>query len=473
MPSTSSFGSRWLWLICFSGMILIFLIRLAFPSPVITPDSKFFSVLADNIVINHCYSVSDPQTGDCNPYWGPKPPGYAFFIALIRRLVDTDPLRVVFAQTAIFALAAATALWASYSWHKSVAAILVSLLMLAFSPVSVAWPRWVLTETLAAAAGLWAFAALFRSLAARRMRVVVAAMAIGGATLVRWDQIWLLAPASICAFYLGGFSKGLRDTVAMGFSAAIPVLAMIMRAALVGLPLLPATISDPEFARGGVVAFWRQAALTQEATSGFLWPIWSQEYKDLTRFDYSSIGSSFNTVRFHVLMDRLSTLPRGSPLPADIDAELAELAAAAKESGISSTLNLIWQRASKMWTAKDAVFSSGWLSLPSAQIAENLCRMYRIVLALCCLMLLAFVRGAASVVLVGLLSYVVLRTISLASFTALEIRYLTPMFPAMEIVLASLVVGVIGRICGLRIYDDFVAHSVDRKGLFEFKANFC
>jgi hypothetical protein len=283
MPSASSFGSRWLWLICFSGVILIFLIRLAFQSPVITPDSKFFFLLADNIDINHCYSVSDPQTGDCNPSWGGQPPGYPFFIALIRRLVGTDPLRVVFAQTAIFALAAATALWASYSWHKNVAALLVSLLMLAFSPVSIAWARWILTETLAAAAGLWAFAALFRSLGARRMRVVVAAMAIGGATFVRWDQIWLLAPASICAFYLGGFSKGLRDTAAMGFIAAIPVLAMIMRAALVGLPLLPGMIpsSDPEFARGGVVAFWRQAALTQEATSGFLWPIWSQEYKDL------------------------------------------------------------------------------------------------------------------------------------------------------------------------------------------------
>jgi hypothetical protein len=139
-------------------------------------------------------------------------------------------------------------------------------------------------------------------------------------------------------------------------------------------------------------------------------------------------------------MDRLSTLPRGSPLPADIDAELAELASAAKESGIGSTLNLVWERAAKMWTAKDGIFSSGWYSLPSAQIAEHLCHVYRIVLVLSCLILLLFVRGAASVVLVGLLSYVALRTIFLASLTALEVRYLTPMFPVMEIVLASLVV---------------------------------
>jgi hypothetical protein len=435
MPSTSPFDSRWLWLICFFGLILIFLIRVALPAPVITNDSKFYFLLADNINMNHCYSVSDPQIAECKPSWGSQPAGYPAFIALVKRLAGANPLQVVFAQTAVFALAAATALWATYSWHRSVAALLVPLLMLAISPVSIAWSRWVLTETLAAAAGLWAFAIIFRSVGDRRMRVVAAAIAIGGATFVRWDQIWLLAPACICAFYLGGFFKGLRDTAVMSFIAAVPVLAMIMRAALVGLPLLPG-VNDPGFARG-VVAFWRQAALTQGATSGFLWPIWSQEYKDLARFDYGSIGSSFNTVRFHVLMDRLSTLPSGSPLPEDIDAELAELASAT--TGIGSTLNLIWRRAAEMWTAKDPIFFSGWNSLPSAQIGENLCHVYRIVLILSCLILLLFVRGAASVVLIGLLSYVALRTIFLASLTALEVRYLMPMFPGMEIVLASLV----------------------------------
>jgi hypothetical protein len=446
MLSVSSFGFRRLWVICFFSVILIFLIRLAFPSPVITNDSKYFFLLADNININHCYSSSDPEIAECKPSWGSQPPGYPVFVALVRRLAGTNPLRIVLAQTAIFALAAATALWASYSWHKSVAALLVSLLMLTFSPVSVAWPRWVLTETLAAAAGLWAFAVLFRSVGDRRMRVVAAAIAIGGATFVRWDQIWLLAPASICAFYLGGFSKGLRDTAAMGFIAAVPVLAMILRAALVGLPLLPGMISsDPEFGRTGAVAFWRQAAVTQGATSGFLWQMWGQEYKNLTQFDYNSIRSSFNTARLHVLMDRLSTLPPGSPLPADIDAELAELASA--DSGIGPTLNLIWHRAVKMWTAKDAIFSSGWRSLPSEQIVENLCHVYRIALILSCLIVLPFVRGAASVVLVGLLSYIALRTIFLASQTALEVRYLMPMFPVTEIVLASLVVGVTGQIC--------------------------
>jgi hypothetical protein len=338
-------------------------IRLAFASPMITEDSKFFVLLADNMNINHCYSVSNLQLAECKPSWGSQPPGYPVFIALVRRLVGTDPLQVVFAQTTVFALAAATALWAFYSWHKSVAALLGSLLMLAFSPVSVAWPRWVLTETLAAAAGLWVFAALFRSLGARRMRVITAALAIAGATLVRWDQIWLLVPASLCAFYLGGSSKGLRDTAAMGFIAALPFLAMIARAALVGLPLLPSMISDAKFARGGVVAI----------------------------------------------------------------------------------LNLIWQRAEKIWTGKDAIFSSGWSSLPSAQMAENLCHVYRMVLILSCLSLLLLVRGAVFVLVVGLLSYVALRTIFLASLTALEIRYLMPMFPVMEIVLASLVFGVIGR----------------------------
>ena len=49
-------------------------------------------------------------------------------------------------------------------------------------------------------------------------------------------------------------------------------------------------------------------------------------------------------------------------------------------------------------------------------------------------------------VLAGLLSYLALRTCFLASLTELEIRYLMPMVPAMEIVVASLAFRGAGRI---------------------------
>jgi len=307
--------------------------------------------------------------------------------------------------------------------------------------VTVAWPRWVLTETLAAAAGLLVVTALFRSLKAQKMKVLITGMAIAFATFVRWDQIWLLVPAALCAFYLGGSLKGLRHTAIIGIITALPILAMILRAALVGLSLLPAnTIETDSYLARGVWVFYKKAALTQEATSGFFWPLWSREYEGVAqRFNFDSIISSFNTARFHTLMDQISALPNGSPLPADMNAELMELAGAEKMSGIGSTFNLTFHRGARMWTDKDTIFYSGWSSMPSAQMAESLSHVYRIVLILACLVLLIRTRGAEFVFLVGLLSYVVLRTFFFASLAMIEIRYLMPMFfPVMEIVIASL-----------------------------------
>jgi hypothetical protein len=440
-------GSRSMWLIGLC-IIPIFLVRLAFPSPMISPDSKLYLRLASNLIDNHCYSDLELKTAKCIPTWGSsQPPGYPVFIAMVRLLFVTDPAQVVlaqnvvFIQTALFALAAVSALWASYSWHKRVEALLGSLIIITFSPITIAWPRWVLTETLAAAAGLLVLTALFRSLKAQKMNVILTGLAIAGATFIRWDLICLLVPSTMCAFYLSGFSKGLRHAVIIGAITALPILAMIGRAGLVGLPLLPSITLDRDlYLPKGVFIFYKKAAITKEAMSGFVWPMLDRTYEGVAQnFNYNSISSSFNTVQFRTLMDRISELPSGSPLPADMNAELIELAGTPKVSGIGSTIYLILQRALKMWTGKDPAIASSWNPLALEQMAESLSQVYRIVLILVCLILLFRTRGKEFVLLVGLLTYVVVRTLFLASLVMLEIRYLMPMFPVMEIVIASLV----------------------------------
>jgi len=367
---------------------------------------------------------------------------------MVRLLIGTDPQQTVFAQkvvlfqAALFSIAAAIALWSSYSWHKSIPALISSLILITLSPLSIAWPRWVLTETLAAAAGLLVFAALFCSFAAQRMKVIKTGIAIALAIFLRWDQIWLLVPAFLCAFYLGGYSRGLRHTVTIGLIAIFPILAMIGRAGLVGIPLLPnnSITSDPYLAKG-VWVFFQKTALTQDATSGFLWSMWDRRYEELNRvFNYDSIFSSYDTVRFRSLTDRISALPNGSPLPADIDAELVDLAGASKKLGIGLTLNFTFQRAIKMWTAMDTIFYSGWMQLPSAKTVETFSFAYRILLIITCILLLLRARGVEFVLLVGLICYIAFRTFFFASLTMLEIRYLMPMFPVMEVALVSLAV---------------------------------
>jgi hypothetical protein len=124
------------------------------------------------------------------------------FLGALQALGLQSLYYVVLIQTAIFAIAATYALWAAYSWHKSLPTLLISGAILPLSPATIAWPRWVMTETLAGAAALWVFAEIFRSLALRRLRILQLSLALATATLVRWDQIWLLVPAAACAIYI-------------------------------------------------------------------------------------------------------------------------------------------------------------------------------------------------------------------------------------------------------------------------------
>lgn len=311
-PTSRLRGSlnRWLIGLC---VIPIFLARFAFPSPMISPDSKLYLLLANNLINNHCYSDLELKPAKCIPTWGSsQPPGYPIFIAMVRLLLGTDPTQVelaqnvVFIQTVIFALAAVTALWASYSWHKSVEALIGSLFIITFSPITIAWPRWVLTETLAAASGLLVLATLFLSLEAKKMNVVITGLAIAGAVFIRWDLICLLVPATMCALYLSGFYKGLRHAVIIGAITVLPILAMIVRAAFLGLPLLPSITfdRDPNLPRG-VIIFYKKAALTSGAMSGFVWPMWDRSYEGLAQnFDInllSALSTQYNFGPFWIV----------------------------------------------------------------------------------------------------------------------------------------------------------------------------
>jgi hypothetical protein len=443
------------------GIIPMVLARVVIFRPEVTTDSLLYMQIAANVSDQNCYSHLESQ-GKCIPTWGSnQPAGYPLFIALIRSFMGSLPStmeiadQVILWQSILFSLAAAIALVASYSWHRSIPILVISYLVLAFSPLTVGWARWVLTETLAAAGSLLVFAAIFHSLAKRKLAPILIGLAVAFAFAFRWDQIWLLIPAILVALFLGGWKKGIVQSIWMGLLSILPLLGMVIRAAFAGISLLPtlAGISllptkmenDPYLARG-VWQFFKASALTQEATSSLLWPLWDREYQWLKDdFVQNSIIPAARTNEFFSLLDQVSHLPNGLPLPAPINSAFLELADALEKNNLVSKITLVMQRSFYMWSKKDGIFFSGWDFTPINRWIEPYSRVYRLVLIFGSLLAFFLTKRDKRVLAIGLFLFVVLRTLFCASLpiTMIEIRYLVPAYPCMEITLVIFLVGMI------------------------------
>lgn len=400
-------------------------------------DSQDYFALSLNLLNNGCYSLSDFRSGACVPSWGSQPPGYPLFLVAVQLLVGPLYLDFVLAQICLFAVAATAAIRAAYAWHRNTVALIASIVWMAASPTSLGWSGWLLTETLAAAAGLWVFTELAWSLLEGRMRIWRLALALTTAVLMRWDQIALIVPIAVCCWYLRGSLAAIRQTVMFSAAACVPLMAMIARAAAVGLPLLPSVVANPGVP-AGAATYWRSHALSQMALPQLLWPAISGryalagQYVDPSAFRPGHIGKEADRLALRAALDAIAQLPDGTPFPAVLDDRFRVLSA---EHGGNRQFDwrLLTDRAVLLWGQRDGLLFSGWVNTLHKVPAETCAQAFRLGIMAMFLIALAWVGGPFAALLGGIGGYVAARTVLLVSLTALETRYLMPMMPMMEI----------------------------------------
>src|ERR1019366_1749948 len=152
--------------------------------------------LAKNIIQHFCYSA-DPN---CAPAWERQPPGFPLFIAFVSLIAGPSSQQIVQFQTLTFGGAI---LYLLYSARKLFEARnLGGAVLLSISPLTIAWSRYILTETISAAAALYVLAECMRSLEKRKLRTVGIGVSAGMAILVKWDLITLFALVLPIALYL-------------------------------------------------------------------------------------------------------------------------------------------------------------------------------------------------------------------------------------------------------------------------------
>ena len=144
---------------------------LAFPTG--GGDSDVYMTVAQNILSGCGVSLSDPASGLCVPHFGGNQgPGYPFFMAVVWLLSGHADMAVRLVQAAILAGAIGFATWALAALLESRGAGLALGLVLALSPLELAWPRYLQTETLALAAVICFFAVVLLSIRDGRVRIV-------------------------------------------------------------------------------------------------------------------------------------------------------------------------------------------------------------------------------------------------------------------------------------------------------------
>lgn len=307
---------------------LAFLLRLPFVllAPAITPDGETALLVAENMRLNACVSVSDPATGACLPHaGGNQPPFYPAVIALSHALFgpgDQTPVRIV--QAAAYAaavgwLARAAALFAG----ASAAGWAVGLAM-AFSPVQIAWPRFLLTESFALAGALWVFAECLLSLHERRLRVLPLTAALLAAIAARYDSVLLAAPVAATGFLLHRPLAAIRKGAVMVVLLAIPIGLWTWRNLSVGLNLRPDTFMKTGEPNPAGFLAWCDTWVATLYEGTFSYRAAYREY-DQMQIGPGAWNDEAERARVEALLAELAR-HAGEAFPAHVDRGFAELA---------------------------------------------------------------------------------------------------------------------------------------------------
>jgi len=447
---------------------------LAFPAT--GGDWDIYSTVAENILRGCGVSLSPPGSGQCVPHFGGNQlPGYPAFVALIWLVSAHSDMAVRVAQVLLYAAALGRLLVVVRRYTGSDQATAAVGLVMALSPLQVAWPRYTQTETLALASAIWLFAEILASFREGRLRAVPIGLALVAATFIRLDGVLLCVPVAIAGFILHRPVGAIRIGGVAAMILLVPIVGWTARNIAVGVPVMPSAMVVPDNAPApsGYLA-WGKTWISQV----YQLPGWGF---GVTRFNYDSIqidDKAFDSpVEKQRVMGWLAELAKykGKPFPPAIDARFAELARErTARAPFRTYVVLPAERAIAMW--KNPFSSFGWPNeLPSGVADQqrlqasrnftslmNLAREYPfravskaftggyravLLLAFAVMAILSFGRQLSDFrwVVWTVAGWIAARTLLLAAVNVFETRYTAPTSPAIELVVVLGLLILLGR----------------------------
>ena len=341
--------------------------------PELGGDYEIYTTVAENILNGCGVSLSNPLTDECVPHFGGNHgPGYPLFLSLIWSIFNHSDNAVRIIQSIIYALSCLWLMRSTYILTQDKKVMIFIAILLACSPLMIAWPRYVQTETLAIAATIYLLAELILSVAIKRIRIISIGLALIFATWIRLDNVFLVVPVAVTVIYMQGLKAGIIKglLIAMIFSSSWAV--WTARNIIVELPnLIPSDMVMPDGSRSPTGYLkWTKTWITHEyERPGALWGINRKNYLGITIPEraYESVEEQLEVNK---LLEELKTLDQ-EDFPIKIDNKFAKIAS----DKINNNPMQYWItypsiRALRMWTNPFSSF--GWPNeMPDKGLSKN------------------------------------------------------------------------------------------------------
>ena len=327
MTNTKYFNTDFMYLlIALVAVITRLLFILYFPTE--GGDWSIYSTVAENILSGCGVSLSAIGSGQCDPHFGGNQgPGYPIFVSLSwfiggHQDVYIRLLQLFFYVVALLYLVRAVNIYTL----RPKTALLVGL-VLALSPLEVAWPRYLQTETLALSGTLWIFAELLLSFSQSRVRVIPVAIALIFTTFIRLDAVLLMVPVIIALFVIYSPVNALKKGFLIAIMFSLPWSMWLVRNYTVGMDnILPSQMALPENAKApnGYLKWCKTWTTLEYQRPGSQWPITRFVYDNIS-IDSDIYSTNKEKLKVESLLSDLKKFT-GKPFPKHIDDEFLVIA---------------------------------------------------------------------------------------------------------------------------------------------------
>ena len=355
--------------------ILAFSVRLIFVLlyPALGGDADIYLRVASNIVNGCGVAISEANAETCIPHFGGNQgPGYPSFVALNWWLFDHSNLATRITQNAVLCSSIIYFVLALEKFMTCRKKATIIGIIIAVSPCTVAWPRFMQTETLALAGTLWIFSALLNSVTQKKLQILSISVALTFTSFIRLDAVALIVPICFTALNTDGFKKALKNLIIVGVIVSIPWAGWMVRNYNVGLSsVLPQTFVVPG---GGAepkgYLMWVRSWMTNTYhNTNTLYPPNRLIYSSIS-FDPEIFASDEERRTVETLQEELQFYD-GKPFPEHIDHEFKLLA---EERISNQPFNVFFvnplKRTMSMWS--NPFNSFGWPTELDANFSKSL-----------------------------------------------------------------------------------------------------
>ena len=297
-------------------------------SPTAGGDWSIYSTVAENILSGCGVSLSEPNSDSCVPHFGGNQgPGFPAFVSLSWFIGNHENIYIRLFQLffyiagllylvraiKIYTLSSKVALWVG--------------MVLAFSPLEVAWPRYLQTETLVLSGTLWVFSELLLSLHQDKIRIVPVSIALVFTTFIRLDAVLLIAPIITTLFIIHKPVDVMKKGLLMAVIFSLPWSAWLARNYAVGMDsILPSQMALPQNAKApdGYLKWCKTWTTLEYQRPGSQWPITRFVYDKIV-IDNNIYATNEEKIKVKKLIEDLKKYT-GKPFPRDIDNEFLIIA---------------------------------------------------------------------------------------------------------------------------------------------------